>query len=330
MDIGRNLNAGNISYSDVLISSLDAKMTMKERCVQITDTKAESNIGNISFEGFYATRSKKNIKAGFSFNFKDITAEKVIDLVPAVDSIMPLLKSFNGQLNCEIAATASIDTNMNIIPPSINGVIRAGGKNLSIKDSEMFRSLAKKLLFKNKKEGHIQEMSVEGVISNSVMEVFPFVLKLDRYTLALSGIQNLDQSFRYHASVLRSPFLVRLGIDIYGDNFDNMKFKIGKAKYKNTNVPVFSAVIDTTKINLVNSIRGIFEKGVEAAISENAKNEAINKHKEAIGYVRAVDQELEALSEKEQMQMKEDEARLEAEENATENQEPTNKTENTK
>jgi hypothetical protein len=325
-----NLNAGNISYSDVLISSLDAKMTMKERCVQITDTKAESNIGNISFEGFYATRSKKNIKAGFSFNFEDITAEKVIDLVPAVDSIMPLLKSFNGQLNCEIAATASIDTNMNIIPPSINGVIRAGGKNLSIKDSEMFRSLAKKLLFKNKKEGHIQEMSVEGVISDSVMEVFPFVLKLDRYTLALSGIQNLDQSFRYHASVLRSPFLVRLGIDIYGDNFDNMKFKIGKAKYKNTNVPVFSAVIDTTKINLVNSIRGIFEKGVEAAISENAKNEAINKHKEAIGYVRAVDQELEALSEKEQMQMKEDEARLEAEENATENQEPTNKTENTK
>lgn len=325
-----NLNAGNISYSDVLISSLDAKMTMKERCVQITDTKAESNIGNISFEGFYATRSKKNIKAGFSFNFEDITAEKVIDLVPAVDSIMPLLKSFNGQLNCEIAATASIDTNMNIIPPSINGVIRAGGKNLSIKDSEMFRNLAKKLLFKNKKEGHIQEMSVEGVISDSVMEVFPFVLKLDRYTLALSGIQNLDQSFRYHASVLRSPFLVRLGIDIYGDNFDNMKFKIGKAKYKNTNVPVFSAVIDTTKINLVNSIRGIFEKGVEAAISENAKNEAINKHKEAIGYVRAVDQELEALSEKEQMQMKEDEARLEAEENATENQEPTNKTENTK
>ena len=325
-----NLNAGNISYSDVLISSLDAKMTMKERCVQITDTKAESNIGNISFEGFYATRSKKNIKAGFSFNFEDITAEKVIDLVPAVDSIMPLLKSFNGQLNCEIAATASIDTNMNIIPPSINGVIRAGGKNLSIKDSEMFRSLAKKLLFKNKKEGHIQEMSVEGVISDSVMEVFPFVLKLDRYTLALSGIQNLDQSFRYHASVLRSPFLVRLGIDIYGDNFDNMKFKIGKAKYKNTNVPVFSAVIDTTKINLVNSIRGIFEKGVEAAISENAKNEAINKHKEAIGYVRAVDQELEALSEKEQMQMKEDEARLEAEENTTENKEDTDKTENTK
>ena len=313
-----DLNASDITYSDVNISNLGAKLTMKERCVQITETKAVSNIGDISFEGFYATRSKKNIKAGFSFNFEDITAEKVIDLIPAVDSIMPLLKSFNGQLNCELAATASIDTNMNVIPPSINGVIRIGGQDLSIKDSEMYQDLARKLMFKNKKEGYIKEMSVEGLIADNVLEVFPFVVKLDRYTLALSGVQNLDMSFKYHASLLKSPFLIRLGIDLYGNSFDDMKFKIGKAKYKSTNVPVFSAVIDTTKINLVNSIRGIFEKGVEAAVSENERNAAIKKHKEEIGYVRAVDQELEALSEKEQKQMEEEEAVLKEAEAAEE------------
>jgi hypothetical protein len=89
-----------------------------------------------------------------------------------------------------------------------------------------------------------------------------------------------------------------------------MKFKIGKAKYKNTDVPVFSAVIDTTRINLVRSIRGIFEKGVEAAISENEQKEAIEKHRQEIGYIRAVDQKLEALSEKEQKQMEAEEAIL--------------------
>lgn len=313
-----NLNASNITYSDVAIDNLGAQITMKERCIQITDTKATSNIGNIGFEGFYATRTKKDIKAGFSFNFEDITAEKVIDLIPAVDSIMPLLKSFNGQLDCELAATASIDTNMNILPPSINGIIRIGGKDLSIKDSDMYQNLAKKLMFKNKKEGYIQEMSVEGVIADSMLEVFPFVVKLDRYTLALSGVQNLDQSFKYHASLLRSPFLIRLGVDLYGDNFDNMKFKIGKAKYKSTNVPVFSAVIDTTKINLVNSIRGIFEKGVEVAVYENEQNTAIEKHKQEIGYIRAVDQELEELSEKEQKQMEAEETVLKETEAAEE------------
>ena len=299
------INASDISYSDLNISRMHSEMTMKERCVQIRNTEAVSNMGDIGFEGFYATRSKKNIKAGFSFNFKDISAEKVIKMMPAVDTHMPLLKSFNGSLDCELAATAAIDTNMNIITPSINGIIRISGSDLSIKESDMFRDLAKKLMFKNRNEGYIKEMSVEGVISDNMLEVFPFILELDRYTLALSGIHNMDESYRYHASVLKSPFIIRLGVDVYGDNLNDMKFKIGKAKYKNTNIPVFSSVIDTTKINLVNSIRGIFEKGVEAAVNENERREAIEKHKEEIGYVRAIDQNLEALSKNEEEQINE-------------------------
>lgn len=299
------VNASDINYSELNISKMHSKLMMKERCVQITETEAISNVGDIDFEGFYATRSKEDIKAGFSFNFKDITAEKVIDLLPAVDTLMPLLKSFQGNLNCELAATASIDTCMNIILPSINGILRIGGNDLYVKDSDIFMDIARKLKFKNRQEGHIEQMSVEGVISDSVIEIFPFIAELDRYTLAMSGIHNMDESFRYHISVLRSPILIRLGIDVFGDNFDKMKFRIGKAKYKNTNVPAFSSVIDTTKINLVNSIRGIFDKGVEAAINENENNETLENYKDKIGYIRVVDQELEELSEAEKQQIEE-------------------------
>ena len=88
-----------------------------------------------------------------------------------------------------------------------------------------------------------------------------------------------------------------------------MKFRIGRAKYKNTNVPVFSSVIDDTKINLVNSIRGIFEKGVEAALAENIKQQNIvEAEKVKVGYENAATQELEPLSESEQKQMEEAEA----------------------
>jgi hypothetical protein len=206
-----------------------------------------------------------------------------------------------------MACTAQIDTNMNIITPTINGVMRIEGDDLSISDNELFRTLARKLLFKNKKEGKIDHMTVEGLIKDNVVEVFPFVLKVDRYTLAMSGLQNLDMSFKYHVSVLKSPFLIRLGIDLYGPDFDNFKFRIGKAKYKTTKIPVFTAVIDDARINLLSSIKGIFEKGVEAAISENEKQAAINEHKQNIGYVNAVDMQLEELSASEQAQLESDE-----------------------
>ena len=235
--------------------------------------------------------------------------------------MIPMIKSFKGLLNCEIAGTASLDTNMNIVMPSVNGVMRISGKDLEVSDNEMFRSLAKLLLFKNKKEGHIESMTVEGVLKDNTLEVFPFVLKLDRYTLAMSGVQNMDMSFRYHVSVIKSPLFFKLGVDLSGKDFDNMKFKIGKAKYKSAKVPAFSSVIDTTKISLLESIRNIFSKGVDAAVRENQKQKAIEEHKKEIGYVKAVDQELEALSEEEQKQMEEEEAAVKAAEENTDNTE---------
>ena len=106
-------------------------------------------------------------------------------------------------------------------------------------------------------------------------------------------------------------------MDIYGPDFDNMKFKIGRAKYRNRNVPVFSTVIDDTKINLVESIRHIFDKGIDAAIDENRRMNAIEEHKKNIGYIQAVDQKLEELDANEQKQFEQDQEALNNETEAT-------------
>lgn len=301
-----SLNARNISYAGLEIESLSTDIVMKERCMQILNSSVVTNVGKGTFEGFYATRTKKDISTGFNLGLTDVTTEKVISMMPAIDTIMPLLKSFKGLVDCELAATANLDTAMNVIMPSINGVVRISGENLSMSGDKVFTDLARKLKFKDKEEGRIDRMTVEGIIQDNTLEVFPFIVDIDRYTLALSGKHNLDQSFRYHASLIRSPMVFKIGVDLYGPDFGNMKFKIGKPKYKNTKVPVFSGVIDQTRINLAESIRGIFEKGVEAAIKENESLEAIVEHKKSIGYVNAVDQQLEELSDDEKRQIEED------------------------
>ena len=294
-----HLNARNITFTDLIVEDFRAEMTMKERCLQILEAEARTNMGQAAFDGFYATRTKKDIRTGFNFSLTDITSEKVIGMMPAIDTVMPLLKSFKGLIDCDMAATASLDTNMNIITPSINGVIRISGEDLTMSDSEVFSSLARKLKFKNSKEAAIDRMTVEGLMKDNVLEIFPFILELDRYTLALSGLQYMDMSYRYHASIIRSPIVFKVGVDIYGPDFGHMKFKIGKPKYRNTSIPVFAAEIDQTRINLAESIKNIFEKGVDMAIRENERQEVITDHKTKIGYVNAADQHLEELSEEE-------------------------------
>ena len=298
-----SLKASNVTFSKMEMSSLSAELNVKERCAQLTDIKAVTNVGDLAFDGFYSTRTKSDITAGFSLNLNDITAEKIIEMMPAVDSIMPMLKSFYGQLDCELAATAQIDTAMNIMMPSLNGVLRIKGKDLALVESEDLYKIAKILKFKDIHNIKIDDMSVEGLIGDSRVEIFPFVLNVDRYSLALSGIQSLDQSFRYHISILRSPLLIRFGVDLWGPDFDNMKFKIGRAKYKDANIPVFSSVIDETRLNLLESIRNIFSKGVDAAVRENERQEAVTEYKEDIGYRNAAETDIEELSSEESAEL---------------------------
>lgn len=297
------VRARNLTYTNLEISEFTADVKMKERCAQITNTSLLTNMGDIHFNGFYSTQTMKDLKTGFSLDLVDITADRVIAMIPEADKILPMLNSIKGELNCEIAATADLDPNMHIIANSINGIVRLNGNDLSVTDDKLFTEFAKKLFFKNKNEGRIESMNIEGMIKDNNIEIFPFVLKLDRYTLAASGIQNLDMSFKHHVSVLRSPLLIRIGVDLSGPDYDDLKFKIGRAKYKNVRVPDFSAVVDEAKDELLTAIFSIFDNGVRETITRNSIDRFISEHKSTIGYINAAETEIEELSDNEQQKM---------------------------
>ena len=168
-----------------------------------------------------------------------------------------MLKSFEGIINCQIAATSQIDTNMNFMLPTIEGVARIKGDSLVLLDGETFAEIAKMMKFKNRERNLVDSIAVEIAINDNQIEIFPFIMKMDRYTTAISGKQDMDMNLNYHISVLKSPIPMRMGINITG-NLDDFKFKIGKALYKDTNIPVYSKVIDSTRINLLDRIKGIY------------------------------------------------------------------------
>ena len=269
VNLNFSLESTGIKYDSLLVAWAAADIVMKQRTLQISNCVAASNMGDVYLEGFYATRSKKDMKAGFDLKIVDITAEKVMELFPGIATEIPLLGSFAGKLNCEMSATSDIDTTMSIITPTVNGVMRLSGDNMSFKSSSEFNKIAKVLMFKDREKAVIDNLYVSAIIRDNVLDVFPFVLTVDRYTLAASGAQELDRFMNYHVSVIRSPLLVKFGINIWGQDLDHLKYGIGKARYPNPNVPVFTKQLNSLQYNLVAAIHNVFELGVEQAISEN-------------------------------------------------------------
>jgi hypothetical protein len=260
-----NVDVGYAKYANVTINKLTGELISRDRCIQLKDFNAKTNLGEIELTVLYATRSKKDITFGIDLEFKKIQVGDFIKIIPSVDSLVPMLASFQGVVNAQVAATASLDTIMNIILPSLNAACRINGKDLILLDGKTFSEIAKTLKFKNREKNLVDNISVELLIINNQIEIFPFIMEIDRYRTAISGIHKLDMTFNYHISVLKSPVPFRFGINLTGnlDNMNKMKFGIGKAKYKDTNLPSYITLIDTTRLNLRTQIDNFLQHGID-------------------------------------------------------------------
>lgn len=275
-----SLRADKLRYSSLETSWLSSDIEMRHRCLRLTNTMVMSNMGEAYVEGFYSTKTKDDLKAGFDLTLSNITAEKVIELFPAVDSIVPMLKAFNGLLDCEVAATTSMDENMNILLDSMNGIVKVDGKNLELLADEELDKLRGKLMFKSRKSSVIDDMSIRGILKDNKLEIFPFVFDIDRYTMALSGVQRFDQTFKYHVSAIKTPVPFRFGVNVKGD-FDNWGWYLGKAKYKSRSVPLFDDDVDEVRFSLLSAIHNIFDDGVDSALERTRQAQAVIEEKKS-------------------------------------------------
>lgn len=264
LNAGMTIGARNIVYSNMLMHNFNGELLVGNGAVNLRNLSASSKIGSAKLTALYSAPDKQNIRFGFGLLMKNIDVRQFIDMMPAVDSLMPLLSSFQGKINADIAATTDVDSTMNIVIPSLDAAVKLSGDSLVLLDAETFRTVSKWLLFKNKKDNVIPHMEVEMLIGDSKVELFPFVFDFDRYRLAVMGSNDLALNFKYHISVLKSPIPFKFGINMSG-NPDKMKVRLGGAKYKPGKSGETIAIVDTARVNLLREIDNVFKSGARNA-----------------------------------------------------------------
>lgn len=189
---------------------------------------------------------------------------KLVDFIPSLDTIVPMLRSFKGMVDFDAAAEAVLDSNLNVKIPTLRAAMHIKGDSLVLMDGETFAEISKTLMFKNKKRNVFDSISVNLTVKDGNVTVYPFLLQIDRYKAAVGGTQGLDMNFNYHISVLKSPLPFKAGVNITG-NLDNMKIRIGKAKYKDAVTPVAIRKVDSTRVNMGQEIIHSFERVMNRA-----------------------------------------------------------------
>ncbi|MCS2735363.1 AsmA-like C-terminal region-containing protein [Bacteroides fragilis] len=250
-----------VIFEKMLFENVHGAVDIKNQAIHLEDLSMRALDADMKAVMVYKAGSPRGGYAGFDFKIRNINIAKLVDFVPALDTIVPMLRSFKGRVMFDVAADARLDSAMNIRIPTLRSAIHIKGDSLVLMDGETFAEISKMLMFKNKKENVFDSISVNVTVHDGNVTVYPFMVEIDRYKAAVGGEQGLDMNFNYHISILKSPLPFKAGVNISG-NLDKMKFRIGKAKYKDAVTPAAVHRVDSTRMNMGNEIVNRFRRVV--------------------------------------------------------------------
>lgn len=267
LDMKLHTNAKRINFKDLELESVMGDVILRDQNINLSGLRMKSNIGSGNLTMVYTAKEKREAIMGFELSLNDILVDRLIGLFPDIDTLVPMLRSFEGMVDCQMTATCKTDSLMSVLLPSVNASCYLSGKNMVLLDGETFTEISKTLMFKNKKRNMIDSIAVDLAIRDNQIEVYPFLVEMDRYKVAVGGTHNLDMTFDYHLSVLKSPVPFKLGIDIKG-NLDDFKFKIVKCRYKDFLKPAKQAELDSVRRDVREDIRNAIREQIREAAPE--------------------------------------------------------------
>lgn len=262
MDISMNTLIKRASVGETTLHNLHGLLAIKDGVLVLEEMGFTSDAARMQLTAIYRSPRKNHLFAGIDFHLLDIDIAQLIQMFPEVDTLLPMLKSFAGKAEFHFAIETYLKSNYELKFSTLRGALAIAGKELVLLDNQTFSTISKKLLFSKKAKNVVDSLSVEATLYKGEIDIYPFLIAMDRYKAVIAGRHNLDMQFDYHISITDTPLPLRLGLDIKGKP-EKMKFKLAKCQYPKLFVPGKQGVTDDEILKLKKIIADALKANVK-------------------------------------------------------------------
>ncbi|MDA3911519.1 MAG: hypothetical protein PF448_09205 [Bacteroidales bacterium] len=267
IDITFNANIEKSYINNSQLNDLGGTLVCKDGTLVLQEMGFTNDAGRILLTAIYRPERRNHLYTGVDLHFLDVNISEMLEIIPELDTIVPMLKSFAGRAECHIAGEMYLTSNYEIKYSTLRGALAIEGKDLVLLDNETFGEISKKLLFNNKTENVIDSMDMQLTVFKKEVDVYPFLLQMDKYKAVVSARYNLDKRYNAHIETL-AP--IRLALEVKNDQEDPAKLAyelVGK-KYKNMYKPEKATAIQERTLYLKKLISDSLKENVKKYDSE--------------------------------------------------------------
>lgn len=232
IDVTLNTKIDKADIGTMSLSDLGGGLTVRNGALVLQEMGFTTDAATMMLTALYKSPRKNHLFLGMDLHLLEIDIAEMINIIPELDTMVPMLKSFAGNAEFHFAIETNLTSNYDPKISTLKGGLSIQGKDLVVLDNETFRTISKILFFKDKNHNKIDNLSVEITAFKNEIEVYPTLIVLDKYQALVGGRHKLDMTFNYSFGISNPWPFRRMGINVNGTP-DKMKYKLAYKKNLN-------------------------------------------------------------------------------------------------
>ena len=230
VDFRFTLHTKRALYDNFDLNNLGGGMTVKNGTLILQEIGFTNKAAEMQLTAMYQSPSKNNLALSMDFHLLNVKINDLLHMIPYIDTLVPMLKTFDGQAEFHIGADIHLNSNYE---PKMSTFLAAAdieGKNLTVNDKFTFTKITDMLGVSTNGEYRVDSLDVQLTARRNNIDLWPSQIAIGKYKVTVDGRMDLDKNGAYHLSVTESPIPARFGLSVSGP-LNNLEYKLEKSKF---------------------------------------------------------------------------------------------------
>ena len=209
IDFNFVLNTKKALYDNFDMNNLNGTMTVKDGTLILREIGFTNKAAEMQLTAMYQSPRKNNLFLAMDFHLLRVQINDLLTMIPYIDTLVPMLKTFDGQAEFHIGAETNLKSNYEPKVSTLRAAADIEGKNLTVNDKFTFTKITDMLDISTNGSYRVDSLDVQITAFKNEIDLWPSQIAIGKYKVTVDGRMTLDRNGEYHLSVTQSPLPVR-------------------------------------------------------------------------------------------------------------------------
>lgn len=197
IDFSMSVAAAEVIYDNLNLKEVRGTLNLKEGVLSFRDAGMRALGGQITMNGAYDPRDLTAPKFDFRLNLSNLSIPQAFESFNAVKAFAPVAQHLTGNFNSNLSFSGILGQDMMPVLSSLNaeGVLRV--VEAAYRNSRMLETITSLTRLEETNTIQFRNLSIPIAISNGVMDVRPFDVRLWDYQANIQGSTGFDGTINY-------------------------------------------------------------------------------------------------------------------------------------